>query len=199
MKLLNKIQQELNAPKNLRNSFGNYNYRNAESILEAVKPLLGESGTLTLNEEIVQIGARYYVKSTATLTDGTESVSVSAYAREPEIKKGMDEAQITGATISYARKYALGGLCLLDDSKDDPDSKDNSKEGTREEPTAKKSDKVQHENIKTLSEKLKQDKETLMKAILWASEDRTSAVASLTQAEAAKLIGALTAKIAKLP
>lgn len=193
MKLLNKIQQELNAPKNLK-GYG-YSYRNAEGVLEAVKPLLGE-GTLTLNEEIVQIGARFYVKSTATLSEGAESISVSAFAREPEVKKGMDEAQITGATISYARKYALGGLFALDDSKDDPDSKDNSKEGTKEE--AKKSDKVQHENIKTLSEKLKLDKETLMKAILWASDERTSAVASLTQEEAAKLISILTAKLAKL-
>lgn len=124
MKLLNEIQQKLKAPKGQRNSFGNYNYRSCEDILEAVKPLLGKA-VLTITDEIVLIGSRYYVKATATLAaDDASSVSVSAFARESEVKKGMDESQITGAASSYARKYALNGLFCIDDTKD-ADTKDN--------------------------------------------------------------------------
>lgn len=114
------IQQTLNAPKNQRNNFGGYNYRSAEDILEAVKPLL-QNITLTVSDEIVLIGNRYYVKATATLSDGEDVISVTAYAREEESKKGMDASQLTGATSSYARKYALNGLFCIDDAKD-PDT-----------------------------------------------------------------------------
>jgi len=114
---LHVIQTKLNVPKNQFNSFGKYNYRSCEDILEAVKPLLGGL-SLLLCDEIALIGDRYYLKATATLTDGTETVSVPAYAREENEKKGMDSAQLTGATSSYARKYALAGLFLLDDNKD---------------------------------------------------------------------------------
>lgn len=114
------IQQTLNAPKNQRNNFGGYNYRSAEDILEAVKPLL-QNITLTVSDEIVLIGNRYYVKATATLSDGEDEISVTAYAREEESKKGMDVSQLTGATSSYARKYALNGLFCIDDAKD-PDT-----------------------------------------------------------------------------
>ncbi|HAW7813163.1 TPA: ERF family protein [Escherichia coli] len=114
------IQQTLNAPKNQRNNFGGYSYRSAEDILEAVKPLL-QNVTLTLNDEIVLIGDRYYVKATATLSDGEDAIAVTAYAREEESKKGMDSSQLTGATSSYARKYALNGLFCIDDAKD-PDT-----------------------------------------------------------------------------
>lgn len=117
MEILNKIQRELKAPKNQRNTFGNYNYRSCEDILEAVKPLLGEA-TLTITDEIVLIGDRHYVRATATLTCGEHEKSVSAYARETIAKKGMDEAQITGAASSYARKYALNGLFCIDDNRD---------------------------------------------------------------------------------
>lgn len=124
--ILIKITKELKAPKNLKNSFGNYTYRNAESIYEAVKPLLEKyKASLILSDSIEAIGDRFYIKATATLSDEKgESVSVSAYAREAFTKKGMDEAQITGSASSYARKYALGGLFLLDDNKD-IDSLDN--------------------------------------------------------------------------
>jgi len=118
---LNRIQIDLKAPKNLYNSFGKYKYRNVEGIQEAVKPMLNEYAvTLEISDEIVEVGGRVYVKATATLTDCNtpESISVSAYAREAEAKKGMDDAQVTGATSSYARKYALNGLFLLDDTKD---------------------------------------------------------------------------------
>ena len=132
MKQLNKIQKELKAPKGQYNSFGNYNYRNAEDILEAVKPLLDDA-VLTVNDDVVLIGDRYYVKATATLKDGDETASVSAFARESFEKKGMDSAQVTGATSSYARKYALNGLFCIDDTKD-ADHDDN----TSNVPTVKK-------------------------------------------------------------
>ena len=123
-KLMN-IQAELKAPKNLRNSFGNYNYRNVESILEALKPLLVKyKATVTITDTIEFIADRIYVKAVATIYDVenkdnfVDSITSTAYAREAEVKKGMDEAQITGATSSYARKYALNGLFLLDDTQD---------------------------------------------------------------------------------
>ena len=123
MKTLNKIQKELKAPKGQKNTFGNYNYRSCEDILEAVKPLLGDA-VLTICDDIVQVGDRFYVKATATITEDEKSISVSAFARESLDKKGMDSAQITGATSSYARKYALNGLFCIDDTKD-ADTKDN--------------------------------------------------------------------------
>lgn len=123
---LSKLITQLKAPKNLKNSFGNYSYRNAESIYEAVKPLLEKHKlSLVISDSIEAVGDRIYIKATATLTDSKgESVSATAYAREAFTKKGMDEAQITGSASSYARKYALGGLFLLDDNKD-IDSLDN--------------------------------------------------------------------------
>ena len=113
------IQTKLKAPKGQYNSFGKYSYRSAEDILEAVKPLNAEQGVLlTITDEIKEIGGRVYVVATATVSDGTDELKVSAFAREPENKKGMDESQITGATSSYARKYALNGLYAIDDNKD---------------------------------------------------------------------------------
>ena len=118
---LMRIQTELKAPKNLYNSFGKYKYRNAEGIQEALKPLLKLYGVnCVISDSMVEIGGRVYVKSTVILTDcySKESAASSAYAREADSKKGMDDAQVTGATSSYARKYALNGLFLLDDTKD---------------------------------------------------------------------------------
>ena len=113
------IQKKLKAPKDLYNKFGNYKYRSAESILEAVKPLLAENGVLlTITDELVMIGTRYYVKSTATAQKGGETMCGIGYAREDDSKKGMDGSQVTGASSSYARKYALNGLFLIDDTKD---------------------------------------------------------------------------------
>ena len=119
MEVLKNIQQELKAPKGQYNNFGKYKYRSAEDILEAVKPLLGKYGAqLTLTDDIIEVGGRIYVKATAKLTDGKESTVTTAFAREPAEKKGMDESQITGTASSYARKYALNGLFLIDDTKD---------------------------------------------------------------------------------
>lgn len=124
MKLLEKllaIQIELKAPKNQYNSFGKYKYRNCEDILEAVKPLcLKNKAVLTVSDEVENIHERYYIKATATLhdTESEEKISVTARAREEEDKKGMDGSQVTGASSSYARKYALNGLFAIDDTKD---------------------------------------------------------------------------------
>jgi hypothetical protein len=130
IKLMN-IQQELKAPKGQYNDFGKYAYRSCEDILEAVKPLLKkEKVVLTISDELQYIGNRYYIKATATLID-TESeatISNSAYAREEETKKGMDGSQITGASSSYARKYALNGLFGIDDNKDSDTTNIQSKE-----------------------------------------------------------------------
>lgn len=113
------VQSALKAPKSQYNSFGKYKYRNCEDILEAVKPLLQEQGLfLTICDDIQLVGTRFYVKATATITDGQNSLSNSAFAREAEKKSGMDESQITGAASSYARKYALNGLFAIDDTKD---------------------------------------------------------------------------------
>ena len=136
---LNQIQTELNAPKNLLNKFGGYNYRSAESILEALKPHLAKhKAILTLSDEMVEVGGRVYVKATATLTADGESISTTAFAREPEDKKGSDQSQITGAASSYARKYALNGLFCIDDTKDADATNDHGmKEPAKPAPAAK--------------------------------------------------------------
>lgn len=115
-----KIQEELKAPKNQFNKFGNYAYRSCEDIYNAVKPLLAKYGlVLTVTDELVMIGDRYYIRATAILQENAILyIKNVAYAREEEIKKGMDGSQITGASSSYARKYALNGLFLIDDVRD---------------------------------------------------------------------------------
>ena len=123
-KLMN-IQANLKAPKGQYNSFGKYSYRNAEDILEALKPLLKDyKATVTLKDDLLLIGDRYYLQATATFTDieSGESVIVTSLAREEVTKKGYDVSQLTGSTSSYARKYALNGLMLIDNSELDPDS-----------------------------------------------------------------------------
>ena len=128
-----RIQGKLKAPKGNYNSFGRYKYRSCEDILEAVKPLLAEEDlTLTLSDEIEQIGDRYYVRATASLYDEALVTTVSAYAREEDNKKGMDASQITGTASSYARKYALNGLFLIDDTKD-ADTNEYTSQTAREE------------------------------------------------------------------
>lgn len=133
---LMKIQVELKAPKNLYNSFGKYKYRNAEGIQEAVKPFLNKYGVyLTLSDDVIGLGGNTYVKSYARITDceTREYIESTGYARESDDKKGMDSAQITGSTSSYARKYALNGLLLLDDTKD-VDTEEYQKEAKKSSP-----------------------------------------------------------------
>lgn len=142
-KLMN-IQKELKAPKGQYNSFGKYKYRSCEDILESVKPLLEKyKVTIILTDKLEQIGERYYIRAMAILfdTESDNSIENTAYAREEETKKGMDGSQITGTSSSYARKYALNGLLLIDDTKDadtDEFTKENNKEKTKEEPKEKK-------------------------------------------------------------
>lgn len=142
-KLMN-IQQELKAPKGQYNSFGKYKYRSCEDILESVKPLLEKyKVTIILSDKLEQIGERYYIRAKAILidTESNNSIENTAYAREEETKKGMDGSQITGTSSSYARKYALNGLLLIDDTKDadtDEFAKENNKGKTKEEPKEKK-------------------------------------------------------------
>lgn len=128
-KKLSELQAEIKVGKSLKNNFGNYNYRNVEQILSELKPYLAKLGlSLLLSDEVVLVGNRFYIKATAKLSDGVNSVETTAYARESESKKGMDDAQLSGSCSSYARKYALGGLLLLDDNKD-IDSLDNNHNG----------------------------------------------------------------------
>ena len=142
-KLMN-IQKELKAPKSQYNSFGKYKYRSCEDILESVKPLLEKyKVTIILTDKLEQIGERYYIRAMAILfdTESDNSIENTAYAREEETKKGMDGSQITGTSSSYARKYALNGLLLIDDTKDadtDEFTKENNKGKTKEEPKEKK-------------------------------------------------------------
>lgn len=141
-KKLIEVQKELKAPKNQRNSFGNYNYRSCEDILEALKPVLSEHGATVFisDKPVVKENLFSYIEATATFvdTESGDSVSVTAYAREAETKKGMDPSQITGSASSYARKYALNGLFLIDDTKDaDTDEQHNQTSGTKQKAFSK--------------------------------------------------------------
>ena len=160
MQSLIKIQYELKAPKNQFNSFGKYKYRSCEDILEAVKPLLSREGLLlTLTDTIEQVGNRFYVKATVKLTDGTETVENTAYAREEETKKGMDGPQVTGTSSSYARKYALNGLFCIDDTKDaDTDEyKTETSERSKAQESAKRQEEQKYKTLTALSHKAKGD------------------------------------------
>ena len=155
-----KIQSELKAPKNQNNTFGKYKYRSCEDILEAVKPLLSREGLLlTLTDTIEQIGNRFYVKATVKLTDGTETVENTAYAREEETKKGMDGPQVTGTSSSYARKYALNGLFCIDDTKDaDTDEyKTETVERNKAQENMKRMEEQKYKTLTDLSHKAKGD------------------------------------------
>ena len=132
------VQTKLKAPKSQYNSFGKYNYRNCEDILEAVKPLCAEvKAVARLTDKVVMVGERYYIEATALFVDCEgehEQITVSAYAREEETKKGMDGSQVTGASSSYARKYALNGLFDIDDTKDSDTTNTHGKDQEQEQP-----------------------------------------------------------------
>ena len=152
-KKLATIQSRLKAPKNQYNSFGKYKYRSCEDILEALKPLANEQGcTITIEDSPIMVGEWHYIQATATLSDGYNSTSVKAYARESETKSGMDSSQITGTASSYARKYALNGLFAIDDTKD-ADTMDN-RQKVEPNPEAKELAKVkaQLKHAKTADE-----------------------------------------------
>lgn len=160
---LMRIQTEIKAPKNLYNSFGKYKYRNAEGICESAKPFLQkEKCALTLDDEIIEKGGRVYVMATAKLIDCEtgDYHSVSAYARESFEKKGMDDSQITGTASSYARKYALNGLLLLDDTKDEDsdECKTYKEEKAKAEEDAKITEEIGNLKISDIKVKIIKDK-----------------------------------------
>lgn len=160
---LMRIQTEIKAPKNLYNSFGKYKYRNAEGICEAVKHFLQkEKCALTLDDDIVEVGGRVYVKAIATLKDceTDEFIEVKAFARESFEKKGMDDSQITGTASSYARKYALNGLLLLDDTKDEDseECKTYKEEKVKAEEDAKKTEEVGNMKIAEVKQNILRQK-----------------------------------------
>ena len=180
-----KIQSELKAPKGQRNDFGKYNYRSCEDIFEAVKPYLAkyELG-LTVTDELVAIGERYYVKATATLFDGNSNkIENTAYAREEETKKGMDGSQITGASSSYARKYALNGLFLIDDTKDSDATNTHGKDEPKAEPKTSAEPKATETQIKKIKELL--GDERVGKMLAWY---KISKIEDLTMKQASSVI-----------
>lgn len=160
------VQRDLKAPKNQYNSFGKYRYRSCEDILEGVKPILQEYGcAIVLSDTIEQIGDRFYVKATATFydCDTGESVSNTAYARESDDKKGMDASQITGTASSYARKYALNGLLLIDDTKDaDTDENRNETTGRARSEAAKKGMATKEQNAMESANQIISEKDVLV-------------------------------------
>ena len=166
---LTLAQMELKAPKGQFNSFGNYKYRSAEDILEGVKPVNSKHSLyLTLTDEVMEIGGNNYIKATATIIDTLNSEnkhSVSAFAREAQTKKGMDDSQITGSTSSYARKYALNGLYLIDDTKD-ADTNENRQE------TDKRKEKQEDSERKQEQQEFYKNKKEI--------EDRIRAIAKAT-------------------
>lgn len=161
-----RVQRDLKAPKNQYNSFGKYRYRSCEDILEGVKPILQEYGcAIVLSDTIEQIGDRFYVKATATFYDCEtgESVSNTAYARESDDKKGMDASQITGTASSYARKYALNGLLLIDDTKDaDTDENRNETTGRARSEAAKKGMATKEQNALESANQIISEKDVLV-------------------------------------
>lgn len=180
---LAEIQRELKAPKNQFNKFGNYKYRSCEDILEAVKPLLNEL-VLTIGDEIVNVGDRYYIKATAVLTNGEQFVENSAFARESLSKKGMDDAQVSGSTSSYARKYALNGLFLIDDQKDSDSLNDGGEEKSVSKRPAYMATKKQVEVITSLIKDGHIDQEFIKKAL----GKEVKKFSELTMTEASRLI-----------
>lgn len=156
MKELISIQSELKAPKTQYNKFGGYKYRKAEDILEAVKPLLAKQKcTLIITDDIVMVGSRIYVKATATIkNEKGEYETSTGWAREEETKKGMDGSQITGASSSYARKYALNGLLAIDDNADSDTTNDGQHQEARQQQESQQADKPAQYHPNDLNEGL---------------------------------------------
>lgn len=184
-----RVQSELKAPKGQFNSFGKYNYRSCEDIVEAVKPILKQYGiVLNLSDELVLIGDRYYIKAVAGLTDGTDVIQSTAYAREPQELKGMTDSQITGTASSYARKYALNGLLAIDDTKD-PDTDEFAKT-TEQEP--KEEVKATPKQLEILKKYYTGEKLTKLLEM-----NKISKIEDLPMTKASELISKLSSKGAK--
>lgn len=173
-----EVQKNLKAPKSQYNTYGKYKYRSAEDILNSVKPLLVDVGLLlTIQDELIHEGARYYIKATAILTDGTNHLPVSAFAREDEIKKGMDGSQITGTASSYARKYALNGLFCIDDTKDADATNDG---------TAKANNNVHEERIALALQEIQGAQSRTTLTLIWNNYHDLQSDARFSQAIAEK-------------
>lgn len=188
------IQTELKAPKGQRNNFGNYNYRSCEDIFEAVKPLLAKYGLiLTCGDEIVEIGGRVYVKATAILKDGVGGeIRNVAFAREEENVKGQSQSQVTGASSSYARKYALNGLFLIDDTRDADVTNTHGKEVPevkKEEKKEEKSGKISERQIELIKKLVSDDKWQAM--LEWAGVEK---IEDMSMQKASELIASKTKK-----
>ena len=199
-KLMN-IQANLKAPKNQYNSFGKYKYRSCEDILEAVKPLLKENKmTLIISDTIEGVNNKNYVKATVILTDveNGDKIESTAFAREADNKKGMDDSQITGATSSYARKYALNGLFGIDDTKDSDSTNTHGKDKSKSpkpKPKSKSKDTVTTDEITVINDLIKEkgiDKDTFLKFL----EDKinVSKIEDIPQVHYAKVVGILEKK-----
>lgn len=185
------IQSELKAPKGQRNDFGKYNYRSCEDIFEAVKPLLAKYGLiLTCGDELVEVGGRIYVKALARIFDGSgNEIQNVAYAREEETKKGMDGSQITGASSSYARKYALNGLFLIDDTRDSDVTNTHGKEVPEEKKETKSGGKVSERQMELIKKLVPEES---WKAMLeWAGVEKLE---DMSMQKASELIAQKTKK-----
>lgn len=197
---LQQVQIKLKAPKSQFNAFGKYNYRNCEDILEAVKPLLQEvNATLIIHDELMLIGDRYYIKATAKFVDVETAnvIEVTALAREEESKKGMDGSQVTGASSSYARKYALNGLFLIDDTKDSDtinkgENDENKKDKTQSQSSSKSLTDAQIKRAYAIASNAGVSNEDVKKWIMTAY-NKTS-LSDLTKLEYDKLCTALESK-----
>lgn len=188
---LSNIQIELKAPKNQFNKFGGYKYRNCEDILEAVKPICHKNRTsLTLDDELVLLGDRYYIRAVAKLYDwdSDRTITTSALARETSTKKGMDESQITGSASSYARKYALNGLFNIDDTKDMDTNELSEETKNRKQQSSKntKKDDTKDKSI-IIYNYYKEHKDTFGKALIGVLNGRKN-VQELTEHEKDQLI-----------
>ena len=186
-----EIQSKLNAPKTLYNKFGGYTYRSAETILEAVKPLLKEQKCyMVITDDIFSAEGRVYLQAIVTITDteSGESVTNTAFAREAESKKGQDESQITGTASSYARKYALNGLFLIDDNKD-PDTDENHIEREARAEAEKREDpKVKPENIKKLEMLAAEANESMEAICKWAKVQKAEDMSMTAWAKACRML-----------
>ena len=191
---LARIQRNLKAPKSQRNDFAKFNYRSCEDILNAVKPLLNGC-VLTLTDEIVEVGDRVYVNANAQLRLGNDVISANGFAREAAEKKGMDSAQVTGSTSSYARKYALNGLFCIDDSRDQDARPEPKRQTSPEE--AEPITEAQATEIDRLAEVLPISDEDMGKACVWASNGKCQRVDQLDTAQAEKLVAFLRKKEAQ--
>lgn len=187
---LAQVQQELKAPKDKKNTFAGYSYRSAEGILEAVKPVLDKyDATIVLSDEMTKVGDRIYVKVTAVFLDLSEgaTLQVTAYAREAETKKGLDDSQITGTASSYARKYALNGLLLIDDTKD-PDTDEYHRQTQPKDEYADPDAKISAETVQ-LIQKMAVDAKVELKTVL------SKPLEELTNKQAGSLIQSLKKRI----